>query len=230
MTGQDAAAGGAQPKADWFSGLDVRRFELLGGATPEEAREDLRRLAAERKLDPVRLNRVTQRLVALQGRYLAAVQESLRLAAAASGGHRWAARARALAERMVALLTELAEALRELLDCLEPWAILLADRWTSYKGRRMRRETREKWERLERELEERGYRAEITSTTTGRHSDPRHRQGRAVDFVVYKGRKGISPAESRKVEDICRQQGWTVYNEYLKDSTYKTGPHMHVSR
>ena len=58
----------------------------------------------------------------------------------------------------------------------------------------------------------------------GKHSDPNHYAGKAVDFVV----DGLTKAESRELEDICWQAGFKPYNEYIHDSRYKTGDHMHV--
>jgi len=65
----------------------------------------------------------------------------------------------------------------------------------------------------------------ITSTMGGRHVDPAHRQGRAVDFVV----EPLSVKESRTVEKLAAQVGFTPYNEYVHSSPYKTGAHMHIA-
>ncbi len=64
----------------------------------------------------------------------------------------------------------------------------------------------------------------VTSTMDGRHQDPNHYTGRAVDFVVVP----LSSRESYELESLCRQAGLRPYNEYVRGSLYKTGPHMHV--
>lgn len=69
-----------------------------------------------------------------------------------------------------------------------------------------------------------GRRIIITSTTGGKHLDPKHYQGRAIDFVV----EGLTTNESLLVESLSRQVDFMPYNEYVKSSPYKTGDHMHV--
>lgn len=65
----------------------------------------------------------------------------------------------------------------------------------------------------------------ITSTTGGRHADPDHRLGRAVDFVV----QPLSKKESKVLERLAEDAGFHPFNEYLRNSRFKTGRHMHVS-
>jgi len=78
-----------------------------------------------------------------------------------------------------------------------------------------------------------GSRALITSTMTGRHLSGAHYEGRAIDFVLT-GRDGeslnLSAGKARALEQLCRDSGFSTYNEYLNDSPYKTGPHMHISK
>jgi len=69
-----------------------------------------------------------------------------------------------------------------------------------------------------------GRRLIITSTTGGKHLDPKHYQGKAIDFVVT----GLTAHESLLVESLAKQVEFMPYNEYINSSTYKTGDHMHV--
>lgn len=64
----------------------------------------------------------------------------------------------------------------------------------------------------------------VTSTTGGKHVSPAHPAGRAVDFVVDK----LTVDESREVEKLAKDCGFYVLNEYIYDSPYKTGDHVHV--
>ncbi|PKN00962.1 MAG: hypothetical protein CVU77_07565 [Elusimicrobia bacterium HGW-Elusimicrobia-1] len=75
----------------------------------------------------------------------------------------------------------------------------------------MRKGTLEKFLNLELVLESQGYKARITSTTTGNHQNPAHKEGDAVDFKVYKGGKEISPSDSFHIEEVCKKMGWAVY-------------------
>jgi hypothetical protein len=77
-------------------------------------------------------------------------------------------------------------------------------------------------ELIEKEFPGRGV--HITSTMGGRHMSPAHPDGRAVDFVV----DNLTVEESKVVEQLARDVGFHVFNEYIHDSPYKTGPHMHV--
>ncbi len=64
----------------------------------------------------------------------------------------------------------------------------------------------------------------VTSTMGGRHISPAHPQGRAIDFVV----DHLTIPESIEVEKMATKCGFHAFNEYIHDSPYKTGPHMHV--
>jgi hypothetical protein len=64
----------------------------------------------------------------------------------------------------------------------------------------------------------------VTSTTGGKHVSPAHPAGRAVDFVVDK----LTADESREVEKMAKDCGFYVLNEYIYNSPYKTGDHMHI--
>jgi hypothetical protein len=64
----------------------------------------------------------------------------------------------------------------------------------------------------------------ITSTMGGRHISPAHPAGKAVDFVV----DGLTISESKKIASIAKDLGFHVFNEYIYNSPYKTGDHMHV--
>lgn len=96
----------------------------------------------------------------------------------------------------------------------------------TYQNFRMKPATALGMARLERKLEERfpGREVRLTSTTGGRHTDPNHRLGLAVDFVVLP----LTRAESRVVEKMAWQTGFKPYNEYIHTSRFKTGDHMHV--
>ncbi|MCL5035983.1 MAG: hypothetical protein M1269_02590 [Chloroflexi bacterium] len=95
-----------------------------------------------------------------------------------------------------------------------------------YKDFKMQAQTAERYANLEELIAARfpGRKVEITSTMEGRHSDPNHPAGKALDFVV----EGLTQSESRELEVLCSQAGLKPYNEYINDSTYKTGDHMHV--
>ena len=69
-----------------------------------------------------------------------------------------------------------------------------------------------------------GQEVRVTSTVTGQHAEPKHAQGKAVDFVV----EGISRAQSKILEKLCWTAGFEPFNEYVKGSTFKTGDHMHI--
>jgi hypothetical protein len=99
--------------------------------------------------------------------------------------------------------------------------------WVTIDGFRCRALTAAHWTVL------RGYIAErfpgrgilITSTVDGRHMSDRHPDGRAIDFCV----SPLSREESIILEDLCRRAGFEPFNEYIHDSPYKTGDHMHIS-
>ncbi|MBM3463325.1 MAG: hypothetical protein FJX76_14585 [Armatimonadetes bacterium] len=88
-------------------------------------------------------------------------------------------------------------------------------------------DTAERFNRLVALVNERfpGRRVRVTSTTGGVHSDPRHAQGRAVDFVV----EALTARESVTLEALARRVGFQPVNEYLRRSRHWTGPHMHVA-
>ncbi|MHC9541058.1 MAG: peptidoglycan-binding protein [Vulcanimicrobiota bacterium] len=72
----------------------------------------------------------------------------------------------------------------------------------------------------------------ITSTMDGRHQDPGHAAGLSIDFVIANRNNqpvDVSSGQSMNVEQVCKEFGFTTYNEYINDSRYKTGPHMHIS-
>lgn len=96
----------------------------------------------------------------------------------------------------------------------------------TYKNFNMQAQTAERYAKLEQLIAKRfpGREVTLTSTVDGKHSDPNHPAGKAVDFVV----DGLTKAESREVEGLCWQAGLKPYNEYINDSKYKTGDHMHV--
>jgi hypothetical protein len=96
----------------------------------------------------------------------------------------------------------------------------------TYKGYQMTQRAAHCFARLEDLIAKEfpGRRIIITSTTGGKHLDPKHYQGKAIDFVV----DGLSARESLLVESLARQADFMPYNEYIKSSTYKTGDHMHV--
>lgn len=98
--------------------------------------------------------------------------------------------------------------------------------FVNFDGFPMTAETAEAFGKLETLVRQRfpGKSVVITSTVEGKHQDPNHYAGKAVDFVV----PGITNEESKTLEQLCRQAGFSPFNEYLNDSLYKTGPHMHV--
>lgn len=108
-----------------------------------------------------------------------------------------------------------------------PFDGLPADRIVTADGFRMRADTARAYHRLKALIAEAypGRPVRITSTMGGRHTDPGHREGRAVDFVV----EPLTNKESRAVEALAWQAGFRPYNEYVHSSPYKTGPHMHVT-
>ncbi len=64
----------------------------------------------------------------------------------------------------------------------------------------------------------------VSCTTEGKHSSQAHPDGRAIDCGV----DGISAKESYVLESLAQSVGFKTYNEYVNDSTYKTGGHMHI--
>jgi hypothetical protein len=100
-------------------------------------------------------------------------------------------------------------------------------RLIQYQGYNMQAQTASRFLKLEDMIRQvfPGRQITVTSTTDGQHMDPNHPTGKAVDFVV----DGLTKDESKIVEDLSIKAGFTAYNEYLNDSPYKTGDHMHVS-
>jgi uncharacterized phage infection (PIP) family protein YhgE len=65
----------------------------------------------------------------------------------------------------------------------------------------------------------------ITSGMDGQHMPgSKHYEGKAIDFVV----EPLTIEESKRIEELAKKAGFDVYNEYIYDSPYKTGPHMHI--
>lgn len=65
----------------------------------------------------------------------------------------------------------------------------------------------------------------ITSAMDGQHMPgSKHYEGKAIDFVV----EPLTIEESKRIEELAKKAGFDVYNEYIYDSPYKTGPHMHI--
>ncbi|MCE7870785.1 hypothetical protein DYH09_10445 [bacterium CPR1] len=95
-----------------------------------------------------------------------------------------------------------------------------------FQGHRMKPATALAYARLEKKLAEHfpGREVRITSTTAGRHTDPAHKNGLAMDFVV----ENLTREESKLVEELSWQSGFKPFNEYVRTSKYKTGDHMHV--
>ncbi|MFH0802042.1 MAG: hypothetical protein V2A78_06605 [bacterium] len=100
-------------------------------------------------------------------------------------------------------------------------------RLIQYQGYNMQAQTASRFLKLEDMIRQAfpGRQVTVTSTTEGQHTDPNHPAGKAVDFVV----DGLTKDESKIVEDLSARAGFTAYNEYINDSPYKTGDHMHVS-
>ncbi len=95
-----------------------------------------------------------------------------------------------------------------------------------YKGFKMLAETARRFQILEKLIHERfpSKKITITCTTEGKHLSRAHPEGRAIDFVV----EPLTKEESKVIEELARRAGFKPYNEYIYDSPYKTGPHMHV--
>jgi len=107
-------------------------------------------------------------------------------------------------------------------------------RLVKYKGFEGQALTFKRYIELEKSVSEKfpGYHAAITCTTEGSHSSSAHGEGRAVDFVLERDRDNYRPAasefEAGELDALALKNGFHPYNEYLNDSTYKTGEHMHV--
>lgn len=109
---------------------------------------------------------------------------------------------------------------RQVIDLSDPEKLI------SYGGYQMQAQAAGRFQKLEDLIAQEfpGRNVLVTSTTDGTHSDPNHYTGKAIDFVV----DGMTKEESVKLEELCRQSGFSPYNEYIKTSRYKTGDHMHV--
>jgi len=106
-------------------------------------------------------------------------------------------------------------------------AITEPTRMIEYQGFKMQAQTASNFLKLENMIHQvfPGRQITITSTTEGKHLDPDHPAGKAIDFVV----SGLTRDESRILEDLCVKSGFKPFNEYIYSSPYKTGDHMHIN-
>lgn len=108
------------------------------------------------------------------------------------------------------------------------------DRFLRYRGFEARALTFKRFLVLEKAVERDfpGHRAAITCSTGGRHVGSAHGEGRALDLVLERVRDGYRPDshefDSSHFEELARQNGFETFNEYLHDSPFRTGPHLHV--
>ena len=108
------------------------------------------------------------------------------------------------------------------------------ERTVRYRGFQARALTFKRLLGLEGDVERQfpGYRLAITCTTGGTHAGSAHGQGRALDLVLERTRDGYRPEawefDSAALEELARSNGFETLNEYLLDSTYRTGQHLHV--
>ncbi|MCS7244184.1 MAG: hypothetical protein RMJ36_05575 [Candidatus Calescibacterium sp.] len=96
-----------------------------------------------------------------------------------------------------------------------------------FRGFKMKAEVASKFLELERMIKQYfpGREIIITSAMDGKHMpNSAHYRGEAIDFVV----EPLTIEESKIVEKLAEKAGFKVYNEYIYDSPYKTGPHMHI--
>jgi hypothetical protein len=109
----------------------------------------------------------------------------------------------------------------------EELAAQFPNRFVTAHGFRMRADTAARFQKLLHLVGKRfpGRGVRVTSTVGGRHIDPAHHQGRAIDFVV----EPLKRKESFILENLAREAGFSPFNEYVHSSPYKTGPHMHIS-
>lgn len=109
---------------------------------------------------------------------------------------------------------------------LSALAISNPEKIIAYNGYKVQAQTAARFQDLENLIAKEfpGKKVIITSTMDGRHLDPKHYGGTAIDFVV----EGMTQGESRKLEQLCWQAGFKPFNEYINSSYYKTGDHMHV--
>ncbi|MEN3014557.1 MAG: hypothetical protein ABDH21_00620 [bacterium] len=96
-----------------------------------------------------------------------------------------------------------------------------------FRGFKMKAEVAARFIELEKMIKQHfpGREIIITSGMDGKHMpNSAHYRGEALDFVV----EPLTIEESKIVEKLCEKAGFKVYNEYIYDSPYKTGPHMHI--
>lgn len=96
-----------------------------------------------------------------------------------------------------------------------------------FRGFKMRADVAAKFIKLEEMIKQEfpGRQIIITSGMDGQHMPgSKHYEGKALDFVV----EPLTIEESKKIEELAKKAGFDVYNEYIYDSPYKTGPHMHI--
>lgn len=77
-----------------------------------------------------------------------------------------------------------------------------------------------------------GYHLAVTCTTEGEHQSAAHPDGRGIDFVLERDRDGYRPDtgefDSGRLAELARQNGFEVLDEYVNDSAFRTGPHIHA--
>lgn len=96
-----------------------------------------------------------------------------------------------------------------------------------FRGFKMKAEVAARFLELEKMIKQHfpGREIIITSGMDGKHvPNSAHYRGEALDFVV----EPLTIEESKIVEKLAEKAGFKVYNEYIYDSPYKTGPHMHI--
>lgn len=98
-----------------------------------------------------------------------------------------------------------------------------------WQGHPMQAATAVRYVDFMRKVENCGYKPYITATTGGVHSSSAHGEGRAVDVVIEdpSGRP-ITSAQSWQFARLAEQSQLSVFNEYVYDSRYQTGPHLHL--
>jgi len=108
------------------------------------------------------------------------------------------------------------------------------DRFVRYRGFEACALTFKRFLALEKAVEQEfpGHRVAITCGTGGKHAGTAHGAGRALDLVLERIRDGYRPDthefDSSRLEDLARRSGFETLNEYLNDSPYWTGPHLHA--
>ncbi|MGC8733849.1 MAG: hypothetical protein ACP5RD_02230 [bacterium] len=102
-----------------------------------------------------------------------------------------------------------------------------SDSIIDFRGFKMRADVAAKFLKLEEMIKQEFPNRQIiiTSGMDGEHMPgSKHYEGKAIDFVV----EPLTIEESKKIEELAKKAGFDVYNEYIYDSPYKTGPHMHI--